>query len=153
MLWEGLYILYMLLWNEPPHDKTNNCGCAHSEDSDQLGHPPSLIRVFAVRMKKAWSLAPIELTAKMLIRLGGCPVWSESSLGAHSLCWFCHEAAQMFWLQWSKWDVYYVNLHCFCHVYAPEIKNATNVDSKSRENITFHRPKIYVYFRFQLGKN
>ena len=33
-------------------------------------------------------------TAKTLIRLGGCPGWSESSLGAHSLCWFCHVAAQ-----------------------------------------------------------
>ena len=32
-------------------------------------------------------------TAKTLIRLGGCPGWSESSLGAQSLCWFCHEAA------------------------------------------------------------
>ena len=29
-------------------------------------------------------------TAKTLIRLGGCPGWSESSLGAHSFCWFCH---------------------------------------------------------------
>ena len=28
--------------------------CAPSEDSYQPGHPPSLIRVFAVRMKKAW---------------------------------------------------------------------------------------------------
>ena len=28
--------------------------CASSEDSDQAGHPPSLIRVFAVRMKIAW---------------------------------------------------------------------------------------------------
>ena len=27
---------------------------APSEDSDQPGHPPSLIRVFAVRMKKPW---------------------------------------------------------------------------------------------------
>ena len=25
--------------------------------------------------------------AKGLIRLGGCPGWSESSLGAHSFCW------------------------------------------------------------------
>ena len=30
--------------------------CAPSEDSDQPGHPPSLIRVFAVRLKKAWVL-------------------------------------------------------------------------------------------------
>ena len=26
---------------------------------------------------------------------GRCPGWSESSLGAHSLCWFCHVAAHM----------------------------------------------------------
>ena len=32
-------------------------GCAPSEDSDQPGHPPRLIRVFAVRMKKAWVLS------------------------------------------------------------------------------------------------
>ena len=38
--------------NEPPHDKTNKMACAPSEDSDQPGHSPSLIRVFAVRMKK-----------------------------------------------------------------------------------------------------
>ena len=30
---------------------------APSEDSDQPGHPPSLIRVFTVRMKKAWVLS------------------------------------------------------------------------------------------------
>ena len=29
-------------------------GYALSKDSDQPGHPPSLIRVFAVRMKTAW---------------------------------------------------------------------------------------------------
>ena len=42
---------------EPPHDKTNKMACATSEDSDQPGHPPSLIRVFAVHMKKAWVLS------------------------------------------------------------------------------------------------
>ena len=31
--------------------------CAPSEDSDQPGHPPSLIRVFTVRKKKAWVLS------------------------------------------------------------------------------------------------
>ena len=43
-----------MIKNEPPFDKTNKVACAPSEDSDQPGHPPSLIRVFAVRMKKAW---------------------------------------------------------------------------------------------------
>ena len=31
--------------------------CASSEESDQPGHPPGLIRVFAVRMKKPWVLS------------------------------------------------------------------------------------------------
>ena len=31
--------------------------CAPSEDSDEPGHPPSLIRGFAVRIKKAWVLS------------------------------------------------------------------------------------------------
>ena len=52
-IWE-----YLKLWNtwrfdgntyEPPRDKTNKVTCAASKDSDQPGHPPSLIRVFAVR--------------------------------------------------------------------------------------------------------
>ena len=34
-------------------------------------------------------------TAKILIRLGGCPGRSESSLGAQPHCWFCHEAAHI----------------------------------------------------------
>ena len=42
---------------EPPLDKTNKLACAPSEDSDQPGHPPSLIRVFAVHIKKAWVLS------------------------------------------------------------------------------------------------
>ena len=33
--------------NEPRHDKTNQSDCAPSEDSDQPGHQPSLIRIFA----------------------------------------------------------------------------------------------------------
>ena len=38
---------------------------------------------------------PTERTAKTLIRLGGCPGRYESSLGAHSFCWFCHVVAQV----------------------------------------------------------
>ena len=38
---------------DPHRDKTNKMACAPSENSDQPGHPPCLIRVFAVRFKKA----------------------------------------------------------------------------------------------------
>ena len=39
-----------LFLHKPAHDKTYKMACAPSEDSDQAGHPPSLIRVFATRM-------------------------------------------------------------------------------------------------------
>ena len=42
---------------EPPRDKTNEVARTPSENSDQPGHPPSLIRVFADRMRKAWVLS------------------------------------------------------------------------------------------------
>ena len=42
---------------EPARDKTNKMTCAPGDDSYQPGHPPSLIRVFAVRMKKPWVLS------------------------------------------------------------------------------------------------
>ena len=34
--------------------QNQQCGCAPSEDSDQPGHSPRLIRVFAACMKKLW---------------------------------------------------------------------------------------------------
>ena len=54
---------------------------------------------------------PIERTAKALIRLGGCLGWSESSLGKHSFCWFCHVTAHLYdsfkQFQWAKkWYMY-----------------------------------------------
>ena len=50
----GIYSLNQVTfrWDtyEPHRDKTKKMACAPSEDSDQPGHPPSLIRVFAVRL-------------------------------------------------------------------------------------------------------
>ena len=43
------------IWATSWQNQQNNC--APSEDSDQPGHSPSLIRVFAVRMMKAWVLS------------------------------------------------------------------------------------------------
>ena len=43
--------------------------CAPSEDSDQPEHPPTLIRVFAVRTNIPWVLS-YQHTTKTLVRLG-----------------------------------------------------------------------------------
>ena len=46
-----LAIFWAATWQNQQSD------CAPSEDSDQPRHPSSLMRVFAVRMKKAWVLS------------------------------------------------------------------------------------------------
>ena len=67
---------------KPAYDKTYKMAFALSEDSDQPRHPPSKIRVFAVGMKKAWVLSYPLSAQWRLWSDGGCPGWSESSLGA-----------------------------------------------------------------------
>ena len=55
--WKNITLIH---WNKRTREKclvTKQSECAPSEDSDQPGHPTSLIRVFAVRMKKAWTLS------------------------------------------------------------------------------------------------
>ena len=79
-----VYTLQAFWWwgsYEPPHDKTNKMTCTPSEDSDQPGHPPSLIRVFAVRMKKAWVLSYL-LSAQGRLWSD----WADAQANL-SLCW------------------------------------------------------------------
>ena len=95
----------------------NQLRCAPSEDSDQPGHPPSLIRVFAVCSMGSWGLK--------VSSCGQWRLWSDwadaqadlSLRWVHmSFCWFCHVAAQItsFWVQqyesyqcfstqWGRW--------------------------------------------------
>ena len=67
-------------WATVRQNKQNDY--ASSEDSDKPGHPSSLIRVFAVHMKKVWVLS-YPLSAQH--GFSGCPGWSESSLGAQAI--------------------------------------------------------------------
>ena len=53
--------------------------CAPSEDSDQPGHSPSLIRVRCPHEEGLGPKLPIERTAKTVIRLGGCSVSNDAS--------------------------------------------------------------------------
>ena len=46
--------------------------CAPSEDSDQPGHPPSLISLRCPHEETLGPQLPIEHTAKTPVRLGGC---------------------------------------------------------------------------------
>ena len=71
----------------------------HSEDSDQTGRLPSLIRLdrdFAVFMKKAWVLS-YPLSAQQ--RLSSNWAHAQADLSLHwthmPFCWFCCEAAHL----------------------------------------------------------
>ena len=98
--------------------------CAPSEDSDQPGHPPSLIRVFAVRMKKAWVLS-FPLSAQRRL-------WSD---------WVDAQADLS--LRWA--DTHFVGfvvrrLNCFqadCHIdYAEQSQNKGCGQTESRQTTT-----------------
>ena len=98
-MWKIIWLgrnCFMFYPFELPHDKTNKMTCEPSEDSDQPGHPPSLIRVFAVRMKKHWVLSD-PLSAQQ--RLWSDWADAQADLSLHWMhipfCWFCHAVAQM----------------------------------------------------------
>ena len=99
---------------EPPHYKPNKMTFVPSEDSDQSGHPPSLIIVFDVR--SVGSLGPNFASG------GQRWLWSDwadaqadlSLRWAHkSFCWFCQAVAQFSYWTTSETIAYGIvtNLH------------------------------------------
>ena len=133
-LYEGFkFINALLKWAASCQNQQN--GMRTQRRIRSAWDPPSLIRVFTVQMKKAWVLSYPMSAQKRLTRLGGCPGWSESSLGAESFCWFCHEVAQMWkfitgkatiWEFWQCWhggsfitqpDCLETFLFSICHPY------------------------------------
>ena len=82
------------IWAAPWQNQHNDC--APSEDSDQPGHPPSLIRVFAVCLMGSWGPKRSSCGQRRL--------WSDladaqvdlSLRWAHMpFCCFCREAARL----------------------------------------------------------
>ena len=110
---------------EPPHDKTNKMVCAPSEDSDQPGHPPSLISVFNVQMKKAWFVS-YPLRAKQGLWADWVDAQADLSFSwvQRSFCWFCHEAAQIMYKRFERQPLCLERLQtsslstCLRHVYS-----------------------------------
>ena len=65
--------------------------CAQSDQSLRCPHPWVLSYPFSAQRRPC-----------------GSPGWSESSLGAQSFCWFCHEAAHLGSLQYyHNWSYKY----------------------------------------------
>ena len=93
---------------------------------------------------------PIERTAKTLIRLGGCPGWSESSLGAH-----------VSMLVLSRGGSYLLCFICiFLHavfsigsVGTVDLSNMVNFHSLSSHNAIYMRTRVSVLDKFFCFQN
>ena len=88
-------VLLMSL-HELPHDKTNIMTLAPSNDSDQLGHLVSLIRVFAVHSVGSWG-PKVSSCGQRRPWSDWVDVQADLSLRwvHRSFCWFCHAAAHI----------------------------------------------------------
>ena len=110
-------IIWAISWQNQQSD------CAPSEDSDQPGHPPSLIRVFAVRMRKAWVFS-YPLSAQRRLWSDWADAQADLSLRwAHShlagfvmrqlICYIWRvvrpQLAKTSIKEWNVWEFYYVN--------------------------------------------
>ena len=74
-----LWVLWSFKWAATWQNQQTDC--VSSKDSDQPGHQPSQIRVFAVHMKKAWVLSyPLSAQRRL---------WSDwaDAQADLSLCW------------------------------------------------------------------
>ena len=81
------FLLHGSLLYEPPYDQTNKMTSVPSEDSDQPGHPPSLISLRCPHEETLGPQLPIVM-ADALVDL--------SLRWAHRLfCLFCSAAAHM----------------------------------------------------------
>ena len=65
-----------------------------SKDSDQPGRPPSLIRVFAVHMNKAW-VHSYPLSRQWRLWSHWVDAEADVFIGRTSFCWFCHAVAHL----------------------------------------------------------
>ena len=83
-----VYIIMSLCMTKPTKR------CAPSENSDQPEHPPSLIRVFAVPVKKAWVLGyPLRTQQRLWSDWADAEADLSLRWVNRSFCWFCHLAA------------------------------------------------------------
>ena len=100
-----------VLTYEPHRDKTNKMAFAPSKDSDQSGNPLSLIRVFAIRLKKARSHS-YPLSAQRILWSDWADVQADLSLRwAQSFCWFGHDAAHMYIIRVNYRKAYFIHHH------------------------------------------
>ena len=104
--------------------------CTPSEDSDQPGHPPSLIRSFAVRMKKVRVLGyPLSAQRRLWSDLADAKPDRNLRWAQRSFCEFCRAMAHIYyWLRIAggPWE---------CRIY--NYCSWTNKLNKTEPNVSY----------------
>ena len=111
--------------------------CAPSEDSDQPGHPPSLIRVFAVCMKKGWILSyPLSSQRRL---------WSDwvDAQADLSLRW-AHSHSVGFVLSWFKSSGFHF-FFFFCSSAGPSLEHCRTFSVACKISASL-KPKTLLKF-------
>ena len=106
MIYCSCQVKYELL-----HNKINRMTWAPKEDSDQPGHLPSLITLHCALNRYLRAQCFFMQTVKTLIRLGRCPGWSESLLGAQIIllglsCGGSNVLVNSCMIRKNLWEVY-----------------------------------------------
>ena len=125
----------MVILNEPSHDKTNKMAFTPSEDSDQPGHLPSLIRGFAVCMKEDWVLS-YPLSAQRRLWSDWADAQADLSLRwAHMpFCWFFSCTGSNEKLKCNKGYCYFADL----------LREARELQKKAEEELSKCKGKIFM---------
>ena len=91
--------------NEPPRDKTNKMICAPSEDSDQPGHPPSLIKSWLYAQWIAKDLSFFHANNEDSDQSGQMPrlIWVFARRTYHFGCFVMRRLKSMIYL--PKWHL------------------------------------------------
>ena len=139
-LWSGFNMKI-----DPRLDKTNKMICAPSEDSDQPGHPPSLIRVSAVRLKQNWVLS-YPLSAQRRLWSDWADAQADLSLrwAQKSFYWVCHEVAQ----NASSSSLYMQHIYISSHFFFT-FRIELNMKSFSHVNNIVLGRDIYIHYILQ----
>ena len=154
-----LYSRPYLQSNEQHRDKTNKMACAPSEDSDQPGHPPRLIRVFAIRLKKARTLSyPLSAQRRLWSDWGDAQADPSLRWAHMPFCWFCHDAVQISATSWH-WKLP-TNIYrpvTFCNYYdiwAATWQNQQNDCAPSEDSEKpGHPPSLIRVFAVRMKKS
>ena len=122
-----------LVTYEPPHDKKKKKKKKRKTKTNKQTDKCAQrrLRSALASAQSDHSLrCPLEVSyplsaQRRLVILGGCPGWSESSLGVQSFCWFRHEAAHIYIMQImnSVKKIYAFSIKICCYMYKKSLNS------------------------------